>query len=291
MFDQLVESSGKKKDTVTLMGVALGVNALLGITTMLFALSIITIFSVSLWSMLPSIDDQDLELTTLVAPPPAPQVEPPKPDQPKEKPTTTQVEDRTITTRTELQTSVDDTRMVPKEVASTGKQVPPIPKTGGFVKGTKNVDPSGGEISDTVRGGGTVVPPKPPPPPKEEDDAPPPPKPATPTPKPTEKPTPPPTPKAPSGPVSGGVVNGKARNLVKPAYPPAAKAVRASGAVNVQVLIDEGGRVVSASAVSGHPLLRAAAEQAARSSSFSPTMLSGQAVKVSGTIVYNFVPQ
>lgn len=90
--------------------------------------------------------------------------------------------------------------------------------------------------------------------------------------------------------VSGGVLNGKAINLVQPTYPPAAKAVRASGAVNVQVTIDEQGNVVSASAVSGHPLLRAAAEAAARESKFSPTILSGKVVKVTGIIVYNFVP-
>lgn len=89
--------------------------------------------------------------------------------------------------------------------------------------------------------------------------------------------------------ISGGVLNGKATNLVKPAYPAAARAVRAEGAVNVQVTIDEEGNVIAASAVSGHPLLRAAAVEAARASKFSPTVLSGQAVKVSGVIVYNFV--
>jgi TonB family protein len=78
--------------------------------------------------------------------------------------------------------------------------------------------------------------------------------------------------------------------LVKPPYPPAAKAVHASGAVNVQVTIDESGNVISASATSGHPLLKAAAVQAARSSKFSPTLLSGQPVKVTGVIVYNFTP-
>ena len=91
--------------------------------------------------------------------------------------------------------------------------------------------------------------------------------------------------------VSGGVLNGKATNLVKPAYPAAAKAVRAAGAVNVQVTIDETGNVISASAVSGHPLLRASAVQAARSSKFTPTLLSGKPVKVTGVIVYNFTPE
>jgi TonB family protein len=89
--------------------------------------------------------------------------------------------------------------------------------------------------------------------------------------------------------ITGGVLNGKATNLVKPAYPAAARAVNASGAVNVQVTIDEEGNVISAAAVSGHPLLRAAAVEAARASKFSPTRLSGQPVKVTGVIVYNFV--
>jgi hypothetical protein len=89
---------------------------------------------------------------------------------------------------------------------------------------------------------------------------------------------------------SGGVLNGKATLLAKPPYPPAAKAVRATGAVSVQVLIREDGSVYSAAAVSGHPLLRAASEIAACSSTFSPTSLAGIPVKVSGVIVYNFVP-
>jgi TonB family protein len=91
--------------------------------------------------------------------------------------------------------------------------------------------------------------------------------------------------------VSGGVLNGKATTLVKPTYPSAARAVRASGAVNVDVTIDEKGNVVAASAVSGHPLLRASAVEAARASKFSPTMLGGKPVKVTGVIVYNFTPE
>lgn len=91
--------------------------------------------------------------------------------------------------------------------------------------------------------------------------------------------------------ISGGVVNGKAVNLVQPSYPAAAKAVKASGAVNVQVTIDESGNVESAEAVSGHPLLRQAAVQAARASKFSITKLGGQPVKVNGIVVYNFKPE
>lgn len=91
--------------------------------------------------------------------------------------------------------------------------------------------------------------------------------------------------------VSLGVINDKASNLVTPVYPPAAKAVRASGAVNVQVNLDEGGNVTNASSVSGHPLFRASAEQAARASKFNPTVVNGQAVKASGIIIYNFTLQ
>lgn len=87
---------------------------------------------------------------------------------------------------------------------------------------------------------------------------------------------------------SRGVINGMATSLPKPDYPAPAKVVGAQGAVNVQVLIDERGRVISANAVSGHPLLRSAAESAARNARFTPTLLSDTPVKVSGVIVYNF---
>ncbi|MCD9186817.1 MAG: energy transducer TonB [Pyrinomonadaceae bacterium] len=91
--------------------------------------------------------------------------------------------------------------------------------------------------------------------------------------------------------LTGGILNGKANALVKPQYPAAARAVNASGAVKVEILIDEKGNVVSAKAVSGHPLLRAASEKAALESKFAPTFLDGEPVKVSGTVVFNFVGQ
>ncbi|MBP9111141.1 MAG: energy transducer TonB [Pyrinomonadaceae bacterium] len=46
--------------------------------------------------------------------------------------------------------------------------------------------------------------------------------------------------------------------------------------------------MVSANAVSGHPLLKASAEAAARNARFSPTMLSGEPIKIKGVIIYNF---
>ncbi len=91
--------------------------------------------------------------------------------------------------------------------------------------------------------------------------------------------------------ISGGVLNGKAVSKPQPAYPPIAKAAGASGTVTVQIVVDEEGNVVSAAAVSGHPLLQQAAVAAAREAKFSPTFLSGQPVKVSGVVTYNFVPE
>ena len=90
--------------------------------------------------------------------------------------------------------------------------------------------------------------------------------------------------------ISGGVLNGKALKLPPPQYPAAARAVKASGAVNVQVTIDEQGNIISASAVSGDPLLRQAAVEAARQAQFAPILLNGVPVQVTGVLVYNFVP-
>lgn len=96
------------------------------------------------------------------------------------------------------------------------------------------------------------------------------------------------TPTPPPKTISGGVLNGKAVSLPKPAYPQVARAAKASGSVVVQVTVDESGNVISANVVSGHPLLKASAVNAASQSKFSPTMLSGKPVKMTGTIVYNF---
>jgi TonB family protein len=92
-------------------------------------------------------------------------------------------------------------------------------------------------------------------------------------------------------PLNGGVLNGKASSLPSPEYPLIAKQARASGPVEVEVLIDEGGNVVAAHSVSGHPLLQAAAVKAARQAMFTPTRLNGEPVMVRGILTYNFVTQ
>jgi len=91
--------------------------------------------------------------------------------------------------------------------------------------------------------------------------------------------------------IEGGVLNGKAIALPVPAYPDIARNARAQGTVEVRIMIDEGGNVIEAQAVAGHPLLRAAAVTAAREAKFSPTRLSGEPVKVSGVLTYNFMVQ
>jgi TonB family protein len=94
---------------------------------------------------------------------------------------------------------------------------------------------------------------------------------------------------APRAQISGGVLNGKATSLPQPVFPVIARAAHASGEVMVQVTVDETGNVIAAKAVSGHPLLQAAAVTAARQATFKPTRLNGEPVKVNGVLIYNFV--
>ncbi|HEV8588566.1 MAG TPA: TonB family protein [Pyrinomonadaceae bacterium] len=109
----------------------------------------------------------------------------------------------------------------------------------------------------------------------------------------TPQPTPEPTPVKPAGPqrLPSTVLISKIINLPKPAYPIFAKQMGAQGPVNVQILVDESGNVISAHAVNGHPTLIHAAEDAAKRARFTPTLLNNQPVKVQGVITYNFVLQ
>jgi TonB family protein len=103
---------------------------------------------------------------------------------------------------------------------------------------------------------------------------------------------PPPSPRPLMKPVSGGVLNGKAVSLPAPVYPEFARRSRTGGLVEVEVVVDEDGKVISARALAGPPSLRDVAVQAAYRARFSPTKLSGQPVKITGRINYNFtIPQ
>jgi TonB family protein len=89
-------------------------------------------------------------------------------------------------------------------------------------------------------------------------------------------------------PMAYGILQGLAVKKVQPPYPPVARAAGAQGAVRVQVLISETGEVIEATVVSGHPLLRGAALEAARRWQFKPTEVSAKVVKVQGILTFNF---
>jgi TonB family protein len=91
----------------------------------------------------------------------------------------------------------------------------------------------------------------------------------------------------PSSPIS--VLNSKALSLPKPTYPLEARKKYVSGEVLVGVVVNEEGNVIQACALWGDKLLAEVSENAARKARFTPTLVNGQPIKVSGTIKYNFV--
>ena len=88
--------------------------------------------------------------------------------------------------------------------------------------------------------------------------------------------------------INGGRLSGKAQTRPMPVYPAVARAAGAAGSVDVEVVVDEQGKVESAKATSGHQLLRDAAVDAARQWTFPPTLLQGKPVKVKGIISFEF---
>ncbi len=114
---------------------------------------------------------------------------------------------------------------------------------------------------------------------------------AVPRPLPSVTPRPSPSGEPSNRPVNVGILNSRAVNLTKPAYPPIARQMRAGGQVAVQVLVDESGNVTYAKAMSGNSLLRPPAEAAALQSRFNPVRVDNQAVKATGIVLYNFINQ
>jgi len=89
-------------------------------------------------------------------------------------------------------------------------------------------------------------------------------------------------------PVRSIILQGSAIKRVEPAYPAMAKIAKVQGSVIIEVTINEKGIVESARAVSGHPLLRDAALNAAQLWRWQPTILNQVPVKVIGTITFIF---
>jgi periplasmic protein TonB len=260
MFENLVESGSHKQDLSRKGSFLLG-------TVAVYLVLGISFLAISIWFTVSQINTPDLELTTLVAPVPIPQQqnEPQKQEQAKP----TKVE-QNVDVRKELIADVSQTNLVPKEISAKASDIPPVRRGVTTVIGSENSS-AAAPMPGSGSGTGVVTTPQ------KVNIA--------------DEPPPPPQPTPPRAPISGGVLNGKAISLPKPNYPPIARSAHASGTVVVQVVIDENGNVISAHAVSGHPLLQAVSVAAARSARFSPTKLSGQPVKVTGVITYNFVAQ
>ena len=169
----------------------------------------------------------------------------------------------------------------PYAVRIASRETPETPRGAAVIIGNRNITPtevggpvgppSTGTTRGSVIGGGPTVTEVDPPPPA-----------AVPTPKPAPR---------VDGPVrlTSVLISSKAIEKPAPPYPPLARTANMQGTVAVQIVIDEQGRVASAKATSGPPLLLNAAVQAAYRARFTPTVLGGQAVKVTGSISYNFV--
>jgi TonB family protein len=89
-------------------------------------------------------------------------------------------------------------------------------------------------------------------------------------------------------PVELGEINAKAVSLPKPILTEEAKRVKATGKVQVRVLVDETGKVVSAQALNNVAALREAAEAAARQAIFNPLVQDGITVRFTGILTYEF---
>ncbi|MBV9209904.1 MAG: TonB family protein [Acidobacteria bacterium] len=266
MFANLVESASHQKEfkrrgrflLVTLAG---------------YALVVMSLGVVSIYAYDTHLESLDLEFITLVTPvqaeTPAPVVRNTAP-----RSSTNSNPRDTEAVRVALYNRVDNSTKVPDKVSSVPSNVPEIPISGRVRVGNVNSDPgfsgppgSRDSIGESSNNSATAV----------KIDEPPPMR---------EKPAPPPA--QPTLIKKSVLLNSEAKSLPKPVYPQIAKAAHIQGIVNVQITIDESGRVISARATSGNPALYAAAVQAAYQARFTPTILNSVPVKVSGMINYNF---
>jgi len=265
MFNNLIESSShrqefKRRGSFFLFTV--------GTYFLLFAITGVA----SIYAYDATLGEQNYEITWL---PPVNLTEPtttPKDTSTPKPQNTDNNRSSNITERAVAMLSVNHPEVVPEGVSVTANKNPPLPDTGIVAITGRNRDAfAGGGVGPAIDGSRIVKPSGP----IVVDAGDPPP---------------------PAPPVNrilkvSKVLNSQAISLPRPTYPIMARQIRLQGAVNVQVLIDETGRVISAKAVSGHPLLILAAQQAATQARFSPTIVGDQPVKVSGVITYNFVMQ
>jgi protein TonB len=240
-----------------------------------------------LWSLFArdlSIGNESLELSSIVPPVPMPADEPPLPEPIKPNQDNTPKIENALPVRNANIARLDENQPIPEKISTSPNTERERPK-GEFVLDPNAVESDGTSVSRNSHPGtgqgGSIITGRP----KEIDET------KTEEVPPAIKREEPKVEKKAPPTVSKGVINGTAVSLPKPPYPPAAKAVRAGGDVNVQVTIDEKGNVISANAVTGHALLRRVSEEAARGAKFKPTFLSEVPVKVTGVIVYKFSAQ
>ena len=261
MFNNLIESSSHAKEFKRR-------GSFLLFTTGVYLVLFVVTGVVSIYAYDAHLESQNTELEITFVP--LREAEPePQPERHIATTTTTpEGRQATESARTALISSTADPTKVPDTLGTKASDVPPANPNS--VLRNYNADPptpAGGNRVGTGTGGTPVVqmtepPPPAPAPPKQE------------------------IPKVINQ--STGVITGNAISLPKPIYSAMAKMMRLQGDVTVQILIDESGNVVSAKAVSGHPILAPEAVRAARQARFKPTTLSGQPVKVSGLITYSF---
>ncbi|HEX8127527.1 MAG TPA: energy transducer TonB [Pyrinomonadaceae bacterium] len=272
MFTHLIESGSHKKDMARRGRFFLGTLGLYGMLMMIAGVA-------SVYAYDSHLGRQNLELYTLVALPPLPsEVQIPE----RRQPAGGGVQRSELIQRAERIAPLFDNTRPPDTISTESNRSAELPRNAPYVISGRDVTPSDGGGLDAPQGGvnypnhtnrnAVVVPVAP-----AEDPLPPP----TPTPVKTREQI-----RLPSS-----IINSKVLSKPVPVYPMLARQARVQGAVTVEILIDEQGRVVAAHATNGHPLLRTAAQQSAYQARFSPTTLSGQPVKVSGVITYNFILQ
>jgi len=88
--------------------------------------------------------------------------------------------------------------------------------------------------------------------------------------------------------ISQGVSQGLLIKRVQPKYPPAALAVRAQGAVQIEATINKEGNVTNLKVLSGDPVLARAALEAVRQWRYKPYYLDGAPVEIETQITVNF---
>jgi protein TonB len=260
MFTNLIESSSHAKEFKRR-------GSFLLFTTATYVVLFVITGVVSIYAYDTHLEEQNLEVVMLLPPQeivpdtPRPVAEPPRNASNNVR---SSVPERAI-----AMLSVEHPEVVPDRVSAERNTVLPLPPGPVRITG-RDYDPPpiGGGRSNN--GGAVVTPSR-----IVIDDDPP--------------PVPQPTPVVPKVVKISEILNSRALSLPKPPYPQMAKQIRVQGIVTVQVLIDEAGRVLSAKAMSGHPLLVPDSQRAALQARFSPTTINGQPVKVSGVITYNFI--